>query len=359
MKSIKFVSALIIVLIVGGWLTIKSLTIHIPIGRVGVRIQQYSIFGKKGVVMEDFGPGWHRDLGLIDNWETFDSTVQTLEMTRDPYTGSAMGPDNVKVQSADGYAISLDVTIKYRMMTGNVYRVYQDTGSGTKYKTIVRNEAQKACMSLFGTMKTEDFYNPEARRKCSKQVKKRLSESLENNFVEIIDVLIRNVQFDPEYERKIRRRKLADQEVELNKSMARAAGMSGKTQVIEAETKKLVNIVIREQEAKLIRMQATTDLEIAQITADYRKYVTEKEADADLIAAQNDAKGQRLVKEAEAEGERLRNEAIQGAGGTVIVALEAARNLNFADVTISTIDVDLLDISGMVSRLGLPEKRKK
>ena len=48
---------------------IKSLTIFIPIGQTGVRIQQYSILGKKGVIEKDYGPGWHRDIGPIDNWE--------------------------------------------------------------------------------------------------------------------------------------------------------------------------------------------------------------------------------------------------------------------------------------------------
>ena len=53
-----------------------------------------------------------------------------------------------------------------------------------------------------------------------------------------------NVEFDPEYELKIRKKKLADQEVELNKAMARAETMAGKTQVIEAETLKLVSVIV-------------------------------------------------------------------------------------------------------------------
>ena len=353
MKSIKFVSIAVVALLAGGWALVTALTVHIPIGSVGVRIQQYNLFGKKGTVEKEYGPGWHRDLGPIDSWEMFDSTVQTLEMTKDPSQGSEARKDDVKVQSLDGYNISLDVTVKYRIEHGMAYKVYKDTGSGTKYRTIVRNQAESACMGLFGQMKTEDFYDPEARRATIAKTAALLSESLKDNFIEVIDVLVRNVEFDPQYEEKIRRKKLADQEVELNKSMGRAAEMSGKTQVIEAETIKLVAIVQREKEAALIRMQAEADLEIATIDANYKKYATEKNADADLVAAEKGAEGLRLVKTAEAKGEQLRNEAIQGAGGSVIVALEAARNLKLDDVTISTIDVDLLDIDGMATKLGL------
>lgn len=356
MKIIKTVSFLIIFLIIGFWVVLHSLTIDIPIGQVGVRIQQYAIFGKQGLVPQDFKPGWHMDRGPIDKWMLFDSTVQTLEMTRDPYHGSAQGVDDIKVQSADGYAISLDVTVKYQIIEGKAYQLYQQIGAGTKYKVIVRNEAQKACMGAFGQMKTEDFYNPGERRKAATAVFDHLNTAMNPKGLKVIDVLIRSVQFDPEYENKIRRKKLADQEVELNKSMAKAEEMSGKTQVIEAETKKLVDIVIKEKEAELIRMKAETDLQIAGIIADYKRYVKEKRADADLIAAQKDAEGTLKVKVAEAEGERLRNAALQGSGGDILVALEAAKNLKVKNVDVSSLSVDFLDVEKMADKLGAEKK---
>ena len=357
MKKVRLVSLIIIGVVIGGWVILKLTVRYVPVGQVGVRTQEYALFGSKGVVQQDFGPGWHRDLGAIDSWSLFDSTVQTLEMTRDPKQGSMKGRDDIQVQSADGYAVSVDVTVKFRIMPGKAHSVYQAMGTGIRYKTIVRNEVQQHCMGLFGQMKTEDFYNPQERRQRAGQVKVLLVASLADNFTEVIDVLIRDVQFDPQYEEKIRRKKLADQEVELNKSMARAAEMTGKTQVIEAEAEKLVNIIRKEKDAELVRMQAETDREIVKIKADYDKYATEKGADADLIAAEKGAEGHLLVKTSEAEGERLRNRAMQGVGGSTIVALEAARNLNLTDATISTLDIDLLDLDAMATRLGVPKGR--
>jgi regulator of protease activity HflC (stomatin/prohibitin superfamily) len=356
MKSIKLVCVLIVVVIFGGWSMLKALTELVPVGQVGVRIQQYNVLGKKGIIQKDFGPGWHRDLGPIDNWELYDSTVHTLEMTKDPNRGSSRGQDDVKVQSIDGNALSLDVTVKYRIMPDQAHLLLKDTGRGTKYMTVVRNEAESACMRHFGQMKTEDFYNPAMKRKASDQIKVELKESLTDNFIDVIDVLIRDVEFDPRYEQEIRLKKLADQEVELNKSMAAAAEMRGKTQVIEAETIKLVNIIVKEKEAELINMQAATDLEIAKIKAEADRFVTEKRADADLIVAEKEADGERQVRTSEAEGERLRNQALHGAGGNTIVALEAARNLQIKEATISTMDVDLLDVDAMVEKLGMHKK---
>ncbi|MEI6891900.1 MAG: SPFH domain-containing protein [Pontiella sp.] len=352
MKIIKIMAYLIIVFIAGGWLVFKSLTVDVPVGKVGVRIQQYSLFGEQGVIDKDFAPGWHRNLGPIDKWELFDTTVQTLEMTRQQRQGDHRSVDDVKVQSADGYAISLDVTIKYRIATGKANLLYRELGAGSKYKTIVRNEAQSACMGAFGIMKTEDFYNPAQRRRAAVDVHQMLNETLGAKHIEVIDVLIRSVQFDPEYENKIRRKKLADQEVELNKSMAAAATMSGKTQVIEAETSKLVKLVEKEKEAELIRMKAATDFQIATIQAKADRYVTEKQADADLIYAQKGAEGLLKVRMAEAAGEKLRNEAMQGSGGDILVALEAAQNLNITSIEVSTMEVDFLDLDAMAEKLG-------
>lgn len=355
MKSIKMISILIIVIAIGAYIIVKATLTHVPVGIVGVRTQEYALIGKKGVVQEDFAPGWHRALWPIDSWQYFDSTVQTLEMTRDPKRGDRKGRDDVQVQSADGYAVSVDVTIKYRIEPGKAHKLYVDTGSGVRYKAIVRNEAEKTCIAQFGGMKTEDFYNPHVRRTVSQAALTSLQGSLKDNYVAVLDLLLRDVQFDPEYERKIQTKKLADQEVEVNKSLQRSREMQGKTDVIGAETKRLIKIIREEKEAELVRMRAETDLTIADIKAQSEKYATEKKADADVYAAKKDAEGHLLVKQAEAEGERLRNLAMQGVGGGIIVALEAAKNLNLEDVTISTVDNDLLDIDGMATKLGVPK----
>ncbi len=357
MKRIKLISMLIIIAAIGTYFILTATVTHIPVGIVGVRTQEYALIGKKGVVQEDFSPGWHRAIWPIDSWKYFDSTVQTLEMTRDPQRGDRKGRDDVQVQSADGYAVSVDVTLKYRIQPGKAHKLYVDTGSGNRYKTIVRNEAEKTCIAQFGGMKTEDFYNPHVRRAVSKTALSSLQASLKDNYVEVLDLLIRDVQFDPEYERKIQTKKLADQEVEVNKSLQRAREMQGKTDVIGAETKRLIKIIQEEKEAELVGMKAQTDVTIAAIKAESEKYATQKKADADVYEAKKDAEGRLLVKQSEAEGERLRNLAMQGVGGEIIVALEAAKNLNLENATISTVENDLLDINAVVSKLGVPEGR--
>ena len=157
MKSVKIVSIGLVVVVVVGIALLEGLTQFVPAGMSGVRIQQYSLFGKQGVIQKDFGPGWHRDFGPIDQWVMYNATVHTLEMAKAQGQGSMPGRDDVMVQSIDGNPISLDVTVKYRITPEKAHLLYQNTGSGAKYMNIVRIEAESACMSMFGQMKTEEF----------------------------------------------------------------------------------------------------------------------------------------------------------------------------------------------------------
>ena len=81
MRFIKITSLFIIFTLAGVLLATQFLFIKIELGQTGVRTQQYAFLGDKGVVQEDFGPGRHRDLPLLDTWNIFDSTVQTTEFT--------------------------------------------------------------------------------------------------------------------------------------------------------------------------------------------------------------------------------------------------------------------------------------
>jgi len=363
MKILKLLSFLIVVGLAGLWLLIAFLTVDIPAGKVGVRVQELGFLGKKGVVAKDFGPGWHRDFGIVDSWEIYDSTVQTLEMTRDPNQGSRNGKDDVEVTSDDGYRVSVDVTVKYRIAPGEAHLLRKNIGPGLRYQEIVRNQARKACLAKLGQMTTEQFYDPTERRSRALEIQQLLAADLSKDSIEIIGVLLRDVEFDPDYEEKIRTKKLADQEVEVNKSMTKsmtkAESMAGKTQVIEAETARLVRKVDEDQKAEIVRLQADADLKIATLKAEAERYASEKRADADLVQAQKEAEGDRLVKLAEAEGEKLRNQALAGDGGSIIAALEAAPNIAVGQVTVSTTQVDLLDLNSMVETLGVPSQPAK
>lgn len=353
MKTIRNLCVLFVVAIIAAFIIINFAIITIPVGHVGVQTKKFALLGKKGVVQEDFAPGWNLRVPGLHDWHKFDSTVQTLEMTRDPNSGSARGRDDIRVKSADGYEVSIDVTLKYRIKKNMAHKLYKNTGGGLKYRQIVRDKSQKACQTILGQMQTEDFYNPAERRKRQSEVQQALQSSLTENFVDVIDVLLKDVQFDPQYEQKIQAKKLADQEVLLNVSLEKAEKMRGITRKVEKETEMKVIVINSQLGAAKVEIQNEMKIEVAEINAEADRISTELHADADLYQAEKLAAGQLLIKKAEAQGEKLRNRAMQGVGGSTIVALEAARNLNIDDITVSSINVDFLNINEMATKLGV------
>jgi len=372
MKLIKLLSIVIIVALVGVFVTAKFLFIKINLGETGVRTQQYAILGSKGVVQKDFGPGWHRNLPLLDTWNIFDTTVQTTEFTTEQerketrkiysflsstsrrYLDSTASSNTgqVELKSKDGYTVRLDVTVKYRISPEEVHKLYQKLGSAARYKGIVRDQVQKTIRDVFGTMLTEQFYDPEVRRIKTVEATEDLKGELAGNSIELIEILIRDIAFDPSYERKILDKKLADQDVELNKSRALAEEKKGETNRIAAETEAKVRVIEQELKAKQLTMKAETDKQIAQINADARLTAAKLKADADLYKAELEAKGTLLEKEARAEGERLKATALNTPGGKNLVAYELIKQLNLGDMTVSTQRNDFLDIESILQKVG-------
>ncbi len=367
MKWINRICITICLLICGLALTYKIIMIRVPLGHVGVLTQQYAIMGEKGVVEKDFGPGWHRDFGPIHNWVLFDTTVQTIEMSKNPRMESVSSSlfgnkesssvmqgekDDVQLKSSDGYSISLDITLKFKIQPGAAHLLYQDSGGNNNYKQIVRNLALNTFREVFGGMKTEDFYNPEIRNASADEVQSNLAAKMASRHVELIDVLIRDIAFDPQYEGKIIQKKLADQDVEVNKSESLAAEKRGETLRINAEADAMVKVIGKERDGEVLKMKAEAQRQVAEITSQAEKEAAEIMADADLFAAQKLAQGTQLVREAEAEGERLKAEALMGDGGANMVALEAAKQLNLSDMTVSTLSTDFLNLKSMMELLG-------
>jgi len=449
MKSMKLpiLVAVLIILPVIALVAARALVIRVPVGMVGVRTNVWTT----GLVEEDFMPGWHRDLGPMHQWALFDSTVQTLEMSEKKYH-STRGREALILKTADGYDVILDVTVKYRIKDKEAHKMYQQKGPGDAYKRTFEENALEACRAIFGKMKTEDFYNPEEKAAKTGDALTMLQGEGAAISVEVLEILIRDVRFDPGYERKIKDKKLADQEALLNKSKALAAEQKGITKKIEAGTEAMIQEIQAQKKAALVQMQAELTKVIAKINGEAHVYETETksggitvfgeprhkglenvtivrfsgsnspgeaaitavdgklayrapdsatagaavsiakgetkalydgedpmkyvdvtcEADAelegsitvelrgkvggDLYKAQRLAEGQLELKKAEAEGERLRNEAMAGAGGRIMAALEAAKHLELGDITVSTQQTDFLDIDAMIRKLGVSEE---
>jgi regulator of protease activity HflC (stomatin/prohibitin superfamily) len=336
-------------------IAVKFFIIKVGIDEVGVRTVVWGM--DRGIVQKDHGPGWHRAISGIDLWDLYDATVQTLEFAKEP---SRVGHDErreVMVRTADDYDVGVDMTVKYQIMKGAAWKLRETLGPGERYKIIVENEARDAARSVFGNMIERDLYDPDQKRKRAEECKLQLVERLLPRYVNIIDVLILEIRFDPQLERKIKNIRLAELDNVLNISKALAADRRGITQTIDADTEAIAQRIAGDRDRTITVLDAETTKTTIEMIAEADKYLVQTMAAGDLYRQERVAEGTLLVKKAQAVGEQLRREALSGVGGDIIIAMEAARNMNLADVNLSSLDLNLLDVDEMATRLGVSDPK--
>ncbi len=352
----KALNALSVIIILLGLVVIfpRFVIIKIKPGQTGVLNKQFG----GGLVEKDYGPGFWLDMGPMHTWDIMDTTVQTLNMLRPTKPGMIRAGlhDALLVNSADGAIVKMDVTIKYQIAKGKAWRVVEDLGKNEEYKDRVNAQVIDVMREELGDLTTEEFYDPLKRKATTKIMEERLQQQLDRMHVKLVNILIRDLQFEKRFEDQIKRKAIAQQDAELQQSLANAADFRGRTNKILAETQAKVVVIEEDKKKTLTTMRAENDKKRQRIEADYKKYVIETESAADLYASQKEAQGILLLKDAKARGEALRRQALSGEGGRFLVALETVKNIKLGEIAVSTQLVNPLNLEQMMELLGAKSK---
>ncbi len=212
---------------------------------VGVRTRKIAFFGPKGVEDRIYAPGaTYFFLPFINDWHVFDTKLQNLEMTYSQIKGDRQSRDDLVLKTIDGNDISLDVIIAYRIDADKAPYILQYIArdAASLQDKVVRTVARSRPRDIFGELKTEAFYVADAREAQSEKARNALREILEPMGVIVEKVLTNDYRFNPEYQKAIEDKKVADQQVEKNKSAQHAAREEYKRKLEEArgEVNKMV-----------------------------------------------------------------------------------------------------------------------
>ena len=84
---------------------------------IGVRTKKFSLFGQSGIEQEIYAPGsTYIFLPFINDWHTYNTNIQNMEMTAQISKGDLIGQDDIKFKTIDGNDIGLDLIISYRII---------------------------------------------------------------------------------------------------------------------------------------------------------------------------------------------------------------------------------------------------
>ncbi|MEE4357616.1 MAG: SPFH domain-containing protein [Desulfococcaceae bacterium] len=336
MKRFFIPIALLIMIALAGGTYITHTT---GLTEVGVRTRKMALWGSKGVEDHIYAPGGtYFFLPFINDWDVFDTKLQNLEMTLSKTRGDRRTRDDLVFKTIDGNDISLDVIIAYRIDPEKAPYILQyvarddDTLRGTIVRTVARSKPR----DIFGELKTEAFYVAEAREAQSGKAREALQEILGPMGIIVEKVLTNDYRFNPEYQKAIEDKKVADQQVEKNKSAQHAATEEYRRKLEEAKGE--VNKMVADADGEYLK---------AKIEADV--YLEQQRLLAQAIQAEGIA---------EANGIREMNNALAGDGGETIVKLRIAeaiqgKRIILLPVSEGGMNLKTTDINGLIETLGV------
>ncbi len=275
---------------------------------VGVRTVKWSLLKAKGVEEQVYQPGGvYFFPAVVNDWNTFDTRLQNLEMTVDPRGGDRRARDDLLFKTIDGNDLSLDVIISYRIDPAKAPHILQyvaQNDAELKDK-VVRTVARSRTRDIFGELKTEEFYVSDLRDQKAERVKQVLNEILSPYGVIIERCSTKDYRFNPAYQKAIEDKKVADQLAEKNKSAAKAAE--------EEYLRKL-----EEAKGEVGKMIAESDGRFRQAQIESDAYFEQQKRLAEALEAEGIA---------EAKGITEMNKALAGSGGEIMVKLKLAEAL--------------------------------
>ena len=306
---------------------------------VGVRTKKVALLGKKGVEDRIYAPGsTFFFLPFINDWHTFDTKLQNLEMTFHSDRGDRKGRDDLVFKTIDGNDIALDVIIAYRIDPQKAPHIVQYVAgdNSTLREMIVRTIARSKPRDIFGELKTEEFYVAERREGQAQRAKDKLQDIFDPLGIIVEKVLTKDYRFNPKYQQAIEDKKVADQRVERNKSAQHAATEEYKRKLEEVRGE--VNKMIADADGEYLK---------AKIEADV--YYEQQQLLAEAIEAEGIA---------EAKGIQEMNDALVGAGGEAMVKLQIAeaiqgKKIILLPVSEGGMNLKTTNINELINTLGI------
>ena len=332
MRFLWIVGASLIVLLFG----YNSCTTYVKPGEAGVKQINFGI--GKGIEPYVYGTGLHY-VGVGETMHRFPVRLQVLELSNsrseEDLEGHRIAP-GVNIQTSEGYAVQLDLTVLYRI--ADPLKVMQTIGPGRLFEdSAVIPRAQQDLRRALGELDAEDFYRGDKRVQKARAAQHALEAELKDKGIEVVQVLIRRYTYDQRYQQAIEQRKIQDQTVYKNEAEAKSASAAAAKNKIVAEGAAAVQVELARGEA-----------EVKKLEADAALYRRRKAADGDL-----------LVKLAEAQGTELENQALRGAGSENMVGLRMAETLRGTRVIVLPTDgegaMNPLDLKTLLKRFDLRE----
>ncbi|MCS6907164.1 MAG: SPFH domain-containing protein [Anaerolineales bacterium] len=232
---------------------------------------------ERGVVISALQPKGYREKALEPGlrWVIpyFESVVvysiarQTYTMSIAPLEGEVRGDDSVAARTADGQEVFLDASVIFQpdpeqiiQLHINWQRRYADE--------LVRPLARGIIRDVVAKYRVEEVYSTR-RSEITQEIAETMRRKLAENGLLLVDFVLRNITFSPEYAKSVEEKQIAEQQAQR------------------------ARFVVEQK-----RQEAQQAIETARGQAESARIRAQGEADARLIQARAEAQALRLIAQA-------------------------------------------------------------
>ena len=210
-------------------------------------------------------PGLHWVVPFFETVVLYPISRQTYTMSIAPSEGSIIGDDSVAARTADGQEVLIDASVIFAVDPARVIDVHIQWQSRyavelvrPQVRGIMRDAASQFGVEQIVTSRRQDMVDG---------IRERLAERLADNGLIMIDFVLRNITFSPEYAASVEQKQIAEQQaqqaafvVEQRRQEAEQARQVAQGQadaaVIAAEGRAEARLIEAEAEAQALEMLA-------------------------------------------------------------------------------------------------------
>ena len=201
-------------------LTILSMSITIiGTGERGVVFNTFS-----GVEDRSLGEGMHLVLPVIQIVTKYDVKVQSRFMG---------GADSINSLTSDGQTVNTELSIIYYIDSDDAWKLHQEIGSEYVEK-VVKPIVRSATRNVVAGFSAERLYSG-TRAQLEKDILTNITTELKKYYINVNEILIRDIKFSQEFSNAIEQKQVAMQEAERMKYILDKEKKEKERKIIEAE----------------------------------------------------------------------------------------------------------------------------
>ncbi len=215
-----------------------------------------SALSSQGYRSEALSSGLHWIIPFFETVVRYSISNQTYTMSVATGEGQVQGDDSISARTSDGQEVFIDASVIYSIDPNKVTYVHKYWQS--RYQNdLVRPQTRGIIRDVVSQYSVEEVVTTK-RAEMSQAITSGLQKKLEENGLRMVDFLLRNVTFSPEYAASVEQKQIAQQQAEQAKFVVESKKQEAEQarQIAQGVADAAVIRAKGEAEARVIQAQA-------------------------------------------------------------------------------------------------------